>query len=48
MVSSTRRLVHQDGLEAPLERGILLDVFAVFVERRRADAVQFAARQHGL
>ena len=41
------RLVHHDGLEPALERGILFDVFAVFVQRRRADAVQFAAREHG-
>ena len=42
------RLVDQHLLEAPLERRILLDVLAVFVERRRADAMQFAARQRGL
>ena len=43
-----RGLVDQHLLEAPLERGVLLDVLAVFVERRRADAVQFAARERGL
>ena len=43
-----RRLVDQHLLEAPLERGVLLDVLAVFVERRRADAVQLAARERGL
>ena len=42
------RLADQDLLEAPLERGVLLDVLAVFVERGRADAVQLAARQRGL
>jgi hypothetical protein len=42
------RLVDQHLLEAALERGVLLDVLAVFVERRRADAVQFAARQRRL
>ena len=42
------RLGDQDGLEAALERGILLDVFAIFVERGRADRAQFAARQRGL
>jgi hypothetical protein len=42
------RLVDLHGLEAPFERGVLLDVFAVFVERGRADAVEFAARQHRL
>ena len=41
-------LVDEDRLEAPLERGVLLDVLAVLVERRRADHVQFAARQHRL
>ena len=40
-----RRLVDQHFLEAAFERGVLLDVFAVLVERRGADAVQFAARQ---
>ena len=38
----------EDGLEAPLERGVLLDVLAVFVERGRADAAQLAARERGL
>ena len=48
MVSSTRRLVHEDRLEAPLQRGVLLDVLAVLVQRGGADGVQLAARQHGL
>ena len=43
-----RGLVHQHLLEAALERGVLLDVLAVFVQRGRADAVQLAARQRGL
>ena len=43
-----RRLIDQHGLEAALERGVLFDVLAVFVERGGADAVQLAARQHGL
>ena len=43
-----RRLVDQHLLEAPLERGVLLDVLAVLVERRRADAMQLAARERGL
>ena len=43
-----RRLADHHRLEAPLERGILLDVLAVLVERRRADRVQLAARQHRL
>ena len=42
-----RRLVHQHLLEAPLERRILLDVFAVLIERGGADAVQLAAREGG-
>jgi len=33
-----RRLADEDGLEAPRESRVLLDVLAVFVERRRADA----------
>ncbi len=43
-----RRLVDQHRLEAPLERGVLLDVLAVLVERRRADRVQLAAGEHRL
>jgi len=43
-----RRLVDEHGLEAALERGIFLDVLAVFVQRRRADRVQLPAREHGL
>ncbi len=43
-----RRLTHKDGLEAPLQRGVLLDILAVFVQRRGADDVQLAARQCGL
>ncbi len=43
-----RGLVHLHRLEAALERGILLDVLAVLVERGRADAVQLPARQHRL
>jgi hypothetical protein len=35
-------------LEAPLQRRVLFNVFAVFIERRRANAVQFSARQHRL
>ncbi len=42
------RLADQHRLEAPLERRVLLDVLAVLVERRRADGVQLAARQHRL
>ena len=43
-----RRLVDQHLLEAPLERRILLDVLAVFIEGGGADAMQFAARQRRL
>ena len=43
-----RRLVDQHRLEAPLQRRVFLDMFAIFVERRRADAMQLAARQHRL
>ena len=42
------RLVDDHGLEAPLERRVLLDVLAVLVERGRADAVQLAAGEHRL
>ena len=42
------RLRHEHGLEPALERRVLFDVLAVFVERGCADAVQFAARQGGL
>jgi hypothetical protein len=48
MVSSTRRLADEDLLEAALQRGVLLDVLAVLVERRRADHPQLAAGQHRL
>jgi len=41
-------LADQHGLEAPLERRVLLDVFAKLVERRRADALQFATRERRL
>src|SRR5438876_9796716 len=43
-----RRLVDADLLEAPLERGVALQVLAVLVERRRADRLQLAARERGL
>ena len=43
-----RRLADQDGLEAALEGGVLLDVLAVLVERRRADALELAAGKHRL
>ena len=43
-----RRLGDEHRLEAARERGVLLDMFAIFVERGRADAMQFAARQRRL
>ena len=43
-----RGLAHHHRLEAPLERGVLLDVLAVLVERGGADAAQLAAGQRGL
>ena len=42
------RLVDEHRLEAPRQRGVLLDVLAVFVERGRADAMQLAAGERGL
>jgi hypothetical protein len=41
-------LVDEHRLEAALEGGVLLDVLAVLVERRRADGVQLAAGEHRL
>ena len=42
------RLFHQDRLEAPLQRRVAFDVLAILVQRRRADALQLAARQRRL
>ncbi len=42
------RLANRHRLEAPLEGGILFDVFAIFVEGGRADGAQFAARERRL
>jgi hypothetical protein len=42
------RLIDDHRLEATFERRVLLDVLAVLIERRSADAVQFSAREHGL
>ena len=42
------RLVDHDRLEPPFQRGVFLDVLAVFVERRRANALDFAARERRL
>ena len=43
-----RRLVDEHGLEAPLERRVLLDVLAVLVERGRPDDLKLAPRERGL
>ena len=48
MVCATVGSGDLDGLEAPLESGVLLQVLAVLVERRRADGLQLAAGQHRL
>ena len=45
MVSSTLGSSTNTGLEAALEGGILLDVFAVLVQGGGADAAQLAAGQ---
>ena len=43
-----RRLADEHLLEAALQRGVLLDVLAVLVERGRTDQPQLAAGQHRL
>src|SRR5215212_7914344 len=43
-----RRLVHEHGLEAPLQRGVFLYVLAVLVERGRPDDLELAARERRL
>ena len=43
-----RRLRDQNGLEAALQRRVLFDVLAIFVERGGADGAQFAAGQRRL
>jgi hypothetical protein len=48
MASSTDGSSTFTCLEAALERGVLLDVFAVLVERGGADALQLAAAEGGL
>ncbi|EUA32584.1 ATP-dependent Clp protease ATP-binding subunit ClpC domain protein [Mycobacterium xenopi 3993] len=42
-----RRLADLHGLEAALQRGVLLDVLAVLVERGGADGLQLARGQLG-
>jgi hypothetical protein len=41
-----RWLADDDRLEAALERRVLLDVLPVLIERRRANGVELAPRQH--
>ena len=43
-----RRLVDAHLLEAPLERGVALQVLAVLVERRRADRLELSSGERGL
>ena len=43
-----RRLIDHYRLEAPLQRGILLDMLAIFIQRGCANAMQFSTRQHRL
>ena len=40
-----RRLRHGDGLEAALKSGVLFNIFTVFDEGRRADDLNFPARE---
>ena len=42
------RLLYEDGLEAARERGILLEMLLVLVERRRTDDLDLAARERRL
>ena len=47
-MSSTLGLADEDLLEAALQRGVLLDLLAVLVQRGGADHPQLAAGQHRL
>ena len=42
------RLIDHHGLEPALQSGVLLDILAILVKRCCADAMQFAAGEHGL
>src|SRR5712671_6583286 len=42
------RLVHHYWLEAALQSGVFFNMLAIFIQRRRADAVQLSASKHGL
>ena len=48
IVSSTLGSPDVDNLEAALQRGILLDVFAILIQRGCANSPQFAAGQRRL
>ena len=39
------RFFHHERLKTPFQRGVFLDVFAILVDRGRADRAQLAARQ---
>ena len=41
-------LTHDDALKAALQCRIFLNIFAIFIQRRRAHAMQLAARERGL
>ena len=41
-------LLYHDFLETPLQRGVLLEVQTILVQRRRSHAVEFTARQRRL
>ena len=47
-MSSTVGSLDHDGLEPPLQSGVLFDILAVLVEGGGADAVELAPGQHGL
>src|SRR5690348_3374729 len=43
-----RRLKNIDGLEAPLKRGVALDVLLILAQRGRTDNMEVAARERRL
>ena len=43
-----RWFADEHRLETPLQRRVFFNMLLIFIERRRADAMQFAARQSGL
>ena len=46
MVSSTVGWSINTGWKAPFECGIFFNMFAIFIECRRADTMQLSAREH--